>query len=86
MSVPRRKGRALEELEVEHIQLILRTRLRIAEQAREYDELLEDFVLRCRDVGGSARVMADQLGVSPSSIHHWTERARRRQKNHPQGA
>ena len=86
MSVPRRKGRALEPLEVEHLQLILRSRARSAERALECDELLEDFVLRCRESGSSARVMAEQLHVSPSSIHHWTERARRRQKNHPQGA
>ena len=78
MSVPRRKGRALEPLEVEHIQLMLRSRTRIAELAREYDELLEDFVLRCREASGSARSMAEQLDVSPSTIHHWTKLAQRR--------
>ena len=45
---------------------------------REYDELLEDFVLRCRDSGSSARSMAEQLDVSPSTIHHWTKLAQRR--------
>ena len=81
MSVPRRKGRALEPLEVEHIQLMLRSRARISERMREYDELLEDFVLRCRDAGGSARSMAEQLDVSPSTIHHWTKLAQRRRNS-----
>jgi transposase-like protein len=43
-----------------------------------YDERLEDFVLACRDSGASARGMADELGVSSSTIHKWTKNAQRR--------
>ena len=68
----------LNELEVEHLQLLLLQRKRVEERRAEFDERLQDFVLRCRDGGVSARVMAEQLDVSPSSIQHWTELGRRR--------
>ena len=74
----RPKGRELTDLEVEYLKLVLDVRARDSERLSQYDDRLADFVLRCREMGASARSMADQLGVSPSSIQHWTVLGRRR--------
>jgi hypothetical protein len=75
-------GRALTGLELRHLRLLLEVRTRAYSYAMVYDERLEDFVLECREAGASARGMAEELGVSASTIQTWTQnaRARREQK------
>lgn len=73
-------ARPLAELELRHLRLLLDTRNRVRAMLLLYDELLEDYVLECRDSGASARGMADQLGVSSSTIQTWTQNARRRRE------
>jgi len=74
----RKPGRALSELELRHVRLLLQIRTRAQKYVGVYDELLEDFVLECRESGASARGMAEALGVGPSTIQAWTSHARRR--------
>jgi len=60
----------------------LRLLLEIRSLARQYaslaDERLEDFVLDCREDGGSARSIAENLDVSSTTVQNWTKSARRR--------
>lgn len=51
---------------------------RAQRSAAEFNEELEDFVLECRETGASARSIAEDLGVSASTVQSWTMRARRR--------
>jgi transposase len=68
----------LNELEVRYLRGLLAD-LEIADEfRRRRAEEIEDFVLEMRELGSSARGMADSLGVSPSTIQVWTKRARRR--------
>jgi transposase len=52
--------------------------LALKSRAGAYDEMLEDFVLECRDGGASARGIAEALGVGASTVQTWTANARRR--------
>ena len=71
----------MSELELEHLRLLLAVRSRAYQYARLYDEQLEDFVLRMRDEGSSARVMAEQLGVGASTVQNWIANAVRRRES-----
>jgi hypothetical protein len=68
----------LENLELEHLLVLLEMRQQAEHILGVYAEKLEDFVLKCRESGASARGMAEALGVSPTSIQTWTVNARRR--------
>lgn len=74
-------GRALTELELRHLRLLLGIRTQADQFKTLYDEMLEDFVLDCREAGASARGMADELGVGPSTIQTWTKNATRRRNS-----
>jgi len=76
----RAPGRELTELELEHLRLLLEVRERAHSYARHYDEQLEDFVLRMREDGSSARVIAAQLGVGGSTVQNWIASAVRRRE------
>ena len=70
----------LGDLELQYLKLLQNVRTEIRIDSHVLDERLQDFVLECRERGSSARVMAEQLGVSPTSIQHWTELGRRRRE------
>jgi len=71
-------ARPLADLELRHLWLLFEARERARRRVHMYTELLEDFVLEMRDKHHSARGIAGQLGVSPATVHTWTENARRR--------
>jgi len=73
-------GRQLTGLELRHLRTLLDNHDHAHQRADYYAEQLEDFVLECRDTGASARGMADQLGVSSTTIHKWTKNAERRRE------
>lgn len=60
------------------MRLLLELQQRARQNSAMYAERLEDFVLRCRDAGGSARGIADALGVGSTTVQQWTANARRR--------
>ena len=74
----RAPGRALTELELRYLRLLLELRERAHRHGATYDERLEDFVLECREDGASARGMAEALGVGASTVQTWTAHVRRR--------
>jgi transposase-like protein len=57
----------------------MRIRLEVGRHARETNEQLEDFVAFLLDDGTSLRVIAEQLGVGPTTVRNWADAARRRQ-------
>jgi hypothetical protein len=73
-----RAGRELNELELIHLKLLLELHEQGHDYARARAEHLEDFTLRCRESGASARSMAAQLGVSWSTVQRWTKHAKQR--------
>ena len=76
-------GRDLDELEQAHLLLLLDVREIMARRRREYDERLEDFVLKLREEGASVRGIAAAAGVGPSTVQTWTKNARRRRNQQP---
>jgi hypothetical protein len=77
----RKPGRALSDLEVRYLRLLLDLRVRGKAGLADVDERIEDFVLELRDAGASARGIAEQLGVGPSTVQGWTKNARRRRES-----
>jgi len=79
----RTPGRQLNPLELEHLQLLMYGRERAQFNARFFEERVEDFVLRMRESGSSARSIAEQVGVGSSTIQKWTANARARRNQQP---
>jgi len=73
----------LTDLELEHLKLLVFGRERAYFNARWFEERVEDFVLRMRESGSSARVIASQLGIGTTTVQNWTANARRRRDNQP---
>lgn len=76
----RPKGRALSDLELQHLRLLLEVRTAAQVYAQDYDERLEDFVLALREQGSSTRTIAEALSVSPSKVQQWAMNAQRRRE------
>jgi hypothetical protein len=74
----RPKGRALSELELEHMRVLLGVRQLARQYMHDYEERLEDFALRMRETGCSTRVMADALEIGHSTVQGWITNALRR--------
>jgi hypothetical protein len=70
----------LDDLELRHLRHLMAVRTLVHVHSVQFDWELEDFVLEMREAGNTARGMAEQLGVSPSTVQHWTVAARRRRE------
>jgi DNA-binding NarL/FixJ family response regulator len=60
------------------MQLLAGIRDRAHNYAAQYDEKLEDFVLRLLETGCSVRSLAEPLNMSPSTVQKWRRNADRR--------
>jgi hypothetical protein len=77
----RPRGRALSELELEHLRVLVSVREAARDQAREYEERIEEFVLQLQEESGcSTRVIAAALGdgFRYSTIQRWITNAKQR--------
>jgi DNA-directed RNA polymerase specialized sigma24 family protein len=73
-------GRRLTDLELQHLRFLLEVREKATAATHLYTERLEDAVLECREGGASSPGMAEQLGVSATTIRSWTKNAKRRRE------
>jgi hypothetical protein len=77
--IGRRAGRQLTDLELRHLRLLLEIRAGARRDESIYLDLIEDFVLECRQSGASAHSIARQLEeVSSTTIQNWTKHAEQR--------
>lgn len=71
-------GRALTQLELRHLKLLVDARARAEIHEILYKELLQDFALELHESGCSSNGIAKAIGRSPSTVDAWIDIARRR--------